>query len=65
MHAEREHNASLGCHSKPPGPAATACCCLVPLQVFDKRKDVSSLAPYKQQLEAIRWAHEALIRGLL
>lgn len=28
---------------------------MVVSQVFDKRKDVSSLAPYKQQLEAIRW----------
>jgi hypothetical protein len=31
------------------GPAG--CCCL---QVFDKRKDISSLTAYKQQLEAIR-----------
>lgn len=50
----------------------TACggACVCVHQVFDKRKDITSLVVYKQQLEAIRWGqtgapHRAPIHCIL
>lgn len=46
------------------------CMCVCVHQVFDKRKDITSLVVYKQQLEAIRWGqtgapHRAPIHCIL